>query len=243
MLAIIGGSGLNDFQKDCIVEEEVKTDYGIVRVKKMEHDTLPFLFLPRHGAGHKLPPHRINYRANVKALSILGATDVIATQAIGGIGEDCGPGNFIVPDQVIDYTWGRDSTFYDNFDEGIEHIDFTYPFSDHLRDLLIASAKHRGVGLVESGCYACTQGPRLETAAEVRKYQRDGSNVVGMTVMPEAALARELQLNYASLCFSVNWAAGLHGLVSLEEIMDTMHQCSADLQAILNFALESYKKA
>ncbi len=168
----------------------------------------PVLFLPRHGPGHVLAPHRVNYRANVWALRESGATDIVAVAAVGGMAPDVGPGAIAVPEQIIDYTYGREHTYCDGSDRQVTHIDFTRPYSDELREQLLAAAQSAGVAAVSGGVYGATQGPRLETAAEIARMQRDGATLVGMTGMPEAALARELSLRYAHLCVVSNWAAG-----------------------------------
>jgi 5'-deoxy-5'-methylthioadenosine phosphorylase len=182
-------------------------------------------FLPRHGEGHKLVPHKINYRANIWALKELNVTEIIAVNAVGGIHEKLGPSCFAVPDQIIDYTWGREGTYFENNLEAVTHIDFTYPFDESLRRRLISSVceikaqAKPDFGFLDLGVYGCTQGPRLETAAEIRKLQQDGCDLVGMTAMPEAALARELNIAYAMLALSVNWGAGLSaGEISMDEI-------------------------
>lgn len=240
MIGIIGGSAFNDFARLEASFETQKTAYGDVQYKRGQLSGQDIIFVPRHSPGHKLPPHKINYRANVKALQLLGVSDVIATQAIGGIDKACKPAAFIVPDQIIDYTWGRESTYFDDFEASMEHIDFTFPFDESLRKKLIASLNALSFDTVSVGTYACTQGPRLETAAEIERYQRDGATIVGMTVMPEAALAKELGLNYASLCFCVNWAAGIQGVVSMEEIMATMNECSKGLLEIIEHLIAEY---
>jgi 5'-deoxy-5'-methylthioadenosine phosphorylase len=182
-------------------------------------------FLPRHGEGHKLVPHKINYRANIWALKELNVTEIIAVNAVGGIHEKLGPSCFAVPDQIIDYTWGRQGTYFEDNLEAVTHIDFTYPFDEPLRRRLISSVceikaqAKPDFGFLDLGVYGCTQGPRLETAAEIRKLQQDGCDLVGMTAMPEAALARELNIAYAMLALSVNWGAGLSaGEISMDEI-------------------------
>jgi len=226
MLAIIGGSGLNQFPELEIVDEKkIHTPYGdcsapltIARL----HDQ-HVVFLPRHGQGHKLPPHQINYRANMWALKDVGVTHVLAVNAVGGIHPEMGPGKFVVPHQIIDYTYGREQSYNFLTDSYINHIDFTHPYSQFMRQQLIASLLAANLPFREQGVYGCTQGPRLETAAEIVRLQRDGCDLVGMTAMPEAALARELALEYAALCLVVNWAAGVAGEdLSMDEILKTL---------------------
>ncbi len=166
------------------------------------------IVLPRHGEDHAVPPHRINYRANIRALSDAGVEGVAAIATVGGIRDGWGPGTLIVPDQIIDYTSDRPQTFFDGESGGAQHIDFTWPFSAELRRRLLRAARATGVAVQDGGCYGCANGPRLETAAEVARMKRDGCDVVGQTAMPEAALARELDLPYAAINIVVNHAAG-----------------------------------
>ena len=226
MLAIIGGSGLNQFPElEIISEQQIHTPFGDCSapliIAKVQNRQL--VFLARHGQGHRLPPHQINYRANLWALKEVGVTRVLAVNAVGGIHSKMGPGTFVVPHQIIDYTYGREQSYNFLTDGYINHIDFTHPYSQAMRQQLIASLSAMNLPFQDFGVYACTQGPRLETAAEILRLQRDGCDLVGMTAMPEAALARELGLEYAALCLVVNWAAGLAGEeLSLEEIMKTL---------------------
>lgn len=233
-VAVIGGTGLSQLAgMDVLAEHRLETPFGMTSSPVLEGryaDCLVY-FLPRHGADHGIAPHKINYRANIWALMQLGIEQVVAINAVGGIHPDAGPEAIILPDQIVDYSYGRDHTFFDgcpelkgrslgdlHFDD-VHHIDFTYPYSDELRQQLLQAGVDAKLTLVSQGVYGCTQGPRLETAAEVRRCQRDGCDVVGMTGMPEAALARELQLEYASVCLSVNWGAGLtEELISLDDI-------------------------
>lgn len=166
------------------------------------------IVLPRHGEDHAVPPHRINYRANIRALSDAGVEGVAAIAMVGGIRDDWGPGTLVVPDQIIDYTSDRPQTFFDGESGAVRHIDFTWPFSATLRQRLLRAARASGVAMHDGGCYGCTNGPRLESAAEITRMKRDGCDVVGQTAMPEAALARELDLPYAAINIVVNHAAG-----------------------------------
>ncbi len=170
-----------------------------------------FLWLPRHGDGHTIPPHAINYRANLYALRQAGATAVIGINTVGIISDCVLPGQVLLPDQLIDYTWGREQTYFDGSDGRVRHIEFDPPFSTRLRAALLDAAHRVGVACADGGVYAVAQGPRLETAAEIDRFERDGADVVGMTAMPEAVLAAELELDYASLCLAVNPAAGRGG--------------------------------
>ncbi|MFO1342663.1 MAG: S-methyl-5'-thioinosine phosphorylase [Burkholderiales bacterium] len=211
MLAVIGGSGLAGLGRMNVVRRQiVRTPYGDPSGPLVvgEIGGAPVLFLPRHGPGHVLAPHRVNYRANIWALRESGVTDIVAVAAVGGIAANVGPGVIAVPDQIIDYTYGREHTYCDGSDRQVTHVDFTRPYSDELRDQVLSAAEGASVAVVAGGVYGATQGPRLETAAEIVRMQRDGATLVGMTGMPEAALARELSLRYAHLCAASNWAAG-----------------------------------
>lgn len=221
-LAIIGGTGLNKIPNLEITHREVcHTPYGepSAALTYGRIDGCEVIFLPRHGATHTIPPHRVNYRANLWALKHLGIGTVIGVAAVGGITQEMIPGKIVVPDQIIDYTFGRDHTIYEKDLQHVTHIDFTYPYCEPLRQRLIDAAKASEVDFVSSGIYGATQGPRLETAAEVRRMEQDGCDVVGMTGMPEAALAREFELCYACCSVVSNWAAGKQeALISMKEI-------------------------
>jgi len=227
--AIIGGSGLDQLEALRVsARRQVMTPWGAPSAPLCEGQFAgsPVVFLPRHGEQHTLPPHRINYRANIAALRDAGVTDILAVTAVGGIGPEAGPGAMVVPDQIVDYTYGREHTFYDGMGATLDHVDFTQPYTEALRQLLLAGAVRAGHAAVNGGVYGATQGPRLESAAEIARMARDGCTLVGMTGMPEAALAREAGLGYATLSLSVNWAAGVGGgeTVSLEEIMGHLRE-------------------
>lgn len=211
VLAVIGGSGLKELDGFGLLgERPVETPYGEVSAPLMEFETGfgSLYFLARHGRQSHLPPHAVNYRANVRALADVGVTDIVTVNIVGGISTDLPPGAWVIPDQVIDYTWGRDHTYYEGGSGGVEHIDFEAPFNTPLAERLQQAAQRVGVSVQRGATYGCTQGPRLETAAEIERMSRDGCDIVGMTAMPEAALARELGIRYAALCLVVNWAAG-----------------------------------
>ncbi|MCE2969842.1 MAG: S-methyl-5'-thioinosine phosphorylase [Burkholderiales bacterium] len=211
MYAIIGGSGLaqlsalTDFRRQAVATAYGEPSAPLVFGKLGGHE---LVFLARHGAGHHLPPHRINYRANIDALRQAGVHGILALATVGGITARFGPGTLAVPEQLIDYTHGRAATFYDGGDAPVVHVDFTQPYTPALRARLLAAAQTCGEAIVDGGVYACAQGPRLETAAEIERFARDGADLVGMTGMPEAALAREAGLPYATLAVVVNHAAG-----------------------------------
>jgi 5'-methylthioadenosine phosphorylase len=210
MLAIIGGTGLTQLANlDVSRRQVVRTPYGepsgpltfgAIR-------GVPVIFLARHGYGHTIPPHQVNYRANLWALKEQGAAEVVSVVSVGGIRKDLGPGKIVVPSQIVDYTWGRMSTFFED-EAPVKHIDFTEPFTAELRTRLLAAARTSGEAAVDGAVYAVTQGPRLETAAEIDRLEREGADLVGMTGMPEATLAREIELAYAAIAVVVNHAAG-----------------------------------
>jgi 5'-deoxy-5'-methylthioadenosine phosphorylase len=229
MLAIIGGSGLYGLGDDFKLSAQVPrgTPYGDTSAEILlgRWQDFPLAFLPRHGTGHKVPPHRINYRANIWALQQQGVSRIVSVNAVGGISTEMAPLTLAVPDQIVDYTSGRAQTYFDGDDGRIRHIDFSWPYDSRLRTIIIEAGEQQGLGLVNSGTYGCSNGPRLETAAEIVRLQNDGCSMVGMTGMPEAALARELELEYACLALVVNWAAGIRQqTISMEEIVANMEQ-------------------
>ncbi|MCZ7564220.1 MAG: S-methyl-5'-thioinosine phosphorylase [Burkholderiales bacterium] len=211
MLAVIGGSGLGQFAGlEAVRRMAMPTPYGepsaeltlgAIRGRRT-------LFLARHGDRHTIPPHEVNYRANLWALREAGADCVVAVAAVGGVRAELGPGTLLVPHQIIDYTWGRRSTYFEGGGAPVTHVDFTHPYSEPLRRRLLEAGRAASEQLLDGGVYAATQGPRLETAAEIDRLERDGADVVGMTGMPEAVLARELELAYAAIAVVVNHAAG-----------------------------------
>jgi len=211
LVAIIGGSGLSQLGNMEVTQRRVaRTPYGepsgpltFGRIKGRE-----VMFLARHGYGHTIAPHEVNYRANLWALKHAGADSVVSVASVGGIRSDITPGMLVLPDQVIDYTWGRSSTYFEGAGVPVNHIDFTEPYSVQLRRRILAAAKACGEKILDGGVYAATQGPRLETAAEIDRMERDGATLVGMTGMPEAALAREISLDYAAITVVANYAAG-----------------------------------
>ena len=221
-VAIIGGTGLTSLDTLNITHRETQsTPYGDPSSPMIhgEWGGRTVIFLARHGQHHTLPPHRINYRANLWALHRIGVRQVIAVAAVGGIRDDMAPGALAFPDQIVDYTWGRHCTFFEDNLSHVTHIDFTEPYCPELRARLIEAARALGLDARESCTYAAAQGPRLETAAEIRRMERDGCDIVGMTGMPEAALARELGLRYATCAVVANRAAGkVPGEITMAEI-------------------------
>jgi 5'-methylthioinosine phosphorylase len=211
-LGVIGGTGIDQWEGvDIVREHALDTPFGApsrpVQEGQLHGETV--FFLQRHGSPKAIPPHAINYRANIWALNALGVTDVIAVNAVGGISPNARAGVLVIPHQLIDYTWGRQHTFDMGESGSLQHIDFTWPFYPLLRARLCDAVDELQRECVTEGVYGVTQGPRLESAAEIRRMGNDGCTVVGMTAMPEAALAAELGLHYASLCIVVNAAAGL----------------------------------
>ena len=227
-LAIIGGTGLTQIQDLRITgQERVTTPFGEPSAPYLigELDGKQLVFLARHGNPHRLPPHKINYRANIWGLKQLGATDIIGVAAVGGIGPDMAPAHIAIPDQLIDYSYGREHTFFADDLEQVTHIDFTEPYTLALRERILRAAQQAQIKVSAAGTYGCTQGPRLETVAEIKRMANDGCDLVGMTGMPEAALARELGLNYANISVVANWAAGVvPGEITMAEIEKNLHE-------------------
>ncbi|QEI06259.1 S-methyl-5'-thioinosine phosphorylase [Pigmentiphaga aceris] len=239
MYAIIGGSGLYQLAGfQATRRQVVRTPYGepsgaLTFGRIGDGDEL--VFLARHGYGHTQAPHRINYRANLWALNEVGVEKILSVATVGGVSPDCGPGQLVVPDQIIDYTYGRANTFFDGGDQPVVHVDMTLPYSEVVRQELLQAAKSV-VAIRDGGVYGCTQGPRLETTAEIRRLARDGVDIVGMTGMPEAALARELDLHYAALCVVTNHSAGVGSSlteISLDDIRVTLDHTMQSVHRIL----------
>jgi len=239
-LAVIGGTGVYKLAELEGVESHLpQTRYGLpsgpVRVGTLAGKRVAFL--ARHGEGHSVPPHRINYRANMAALQMLGATRVLALNTVGGITPDCGPRALVCPDQLIDYTWGRVSTICEEDGSDVLHVDFGDPYTATLRAQVLDAARRAGVAVVEGGCYGATQGPRLETKAEIARMRRDGCDLVGMTGMPEAGLARELGLDYACLGIVANWAAGAgpepDEVITLDDVLANVDAATAGVSRVL----------
>ena len=243
MLAIIGGTGLTQLANlDVSRRQVVRTPYGepsgpltfgAIR-------GVPVIFLARHGYGHTIPPHQVNYRANVWALREQGAREIVSVVSVGSIRSDLGPGRIVVPHQIVDYTWGRMSTFFED-EAPVKHIDFTEPYTAELRGRVLAAASRCGEAAADGAVYATTQGPRLETAAEIDRLERDGADIVGMTGMPEATLAREIELDYAAIAVVVNHAAGRGAsargvpLDQIEEILkDAMRRVRGIIESLVS---------
>lgn len=245
MLAIIGGTGLTQLENLKITHRQVmRTPFGEPS-GPMTFGTInqhEVMFLARHGYGHTIPPHMVNYRANLWALRDQGAQRIVSITSVGGIRDDLAPGTVVVPDQLIDYTYGRDFTYFDGKDRPVTHIDFTQPYNEPLRQLILAAAKQAKVRCLDGGVHAVTQGPRLETAAEIDRLERDGADMVGMTGMPEAALAKELGVAYATIAVVVNQAAGRgdsREAIPLETIGPVVAAAMEKVKDILEFAVVS----
>ena len=239
MLAVIGGSGLSQLANlDVSHREVLRTPYGEPSgaVTFGQICGRPVAFLARHGYGHTIPPHEVNYRANIWALSKRGALGIISVASVGSIRADLKPGDVVIPHQIIDYTWGRKSTFHEGQDCSVTHIDFTEPYDRLLRQRLLKAAAEAGIAVSDSAVYAATQGPRLETAAEINRLERDGVDVVGMTGMPEAALARELGVPYAAISVVANYAAGRVGSrdgICFDSIQNVLHESMGHVRTII----------
>jgi len=233
-LGLIGGTGLDQWGK-AVRSHAINSVYGTPSANLAEFHVgdLQVFFLPRHGDQHEIPPHAVNYQANIDAFRQLQVDGIVAVNAVGGISKNNQPGSLVVPDQLIDYTWGRESTYI--LDAiGLAHAEFAQPFAGNIRAGLMNAAFVSGVEVADGGCIGVTQGPRLETAAEVRRLKQDGCDVVGMTSMPEAVLAREAGLDYASLCVNANWAAGLEpDPVTMDAIVATLDSAMVKVRSLL----------
>lgn len=245
MLGIIGGTGLTKLSTLEITRRQiVRTPYGdpsgaLTFGKLNGRDVV---FLARHGYGHTIPPHAVNYRANIWALHSQEVDRVVSVASVGGIRADCPPGTLALPHQVIDYTWGRQHTFFEGPDQPVTHVDFTHPYCEKLRDRLRKAAAAAGQAIVNDGVYAATQGPRLESAAEIDRLERDGADMVGMTGMPEAGLAREIGLRYAVVAVVVNYAAGRgesREAIHLEQINAVLQTAMVKVRTLLEKLVES----
>lgn len=246
-IAIIGGTGLTELKDFEItqVHENYQTDLGSVSSTITEGvwHGVSVLFLARHGHPHTIPPHKINYRANILALYQLGVTKIIAVNAVGGIHPNMDSGHIAVPNQIVDYTHGREATFFDGQFKPLDHIDFTFPYTESLRELIVnayeevdfSEVRKSDCGFSGYGVYGATQGPRLETIAEIDRMEKDGCDLVGMTGMPEAALARELEIDYAAICLVVNPAAGRSDdLITMEDIRRVLDQGIGVIKLLLS---------
>ncbi|OOG27684.1 methylthioadenosine phosphorylase [Thioalkalivibrio denitrificans] len=243
ILAIIGGTGLTSLKGLEISRREVMhTPYGEPS-GPLTHGILAgreVVFLARHGYSHTIPPHQVNYRANVWALKHAGVSAVVAVAAVGGITAEMRPRRLVFPNQIIDYTWSRAHTFFNKDLTHVVHVDFTEPYDADLRRKLIEAARTIKIDAVEQGTYGATQGPRLETAAEIDRLERDGCDLVGMTGMPEAVLARELELPYATCAVVANWAAGRgEGVITMDEVRENLDAAMANVRRVLEATIKA----
>lgn len=243
-IGIIGGTGITHLTEfDVRRRRVVATPFGEPSAPVMigHLGGREALLITRHGSGHTIPPHLVNYRANLWALKSLGARQVVAISSVGGIADEFAPGELAAPDQIIDYTWGRPGTIHERLDEPVVHTEFTEPYSAPVRSLILAAGDRAGVRVRDGGIYGATQGPRLETAAEIERMRRDGCDMVGMTGMPEAIIARELDLEYAACALVINWAAGrgegdIHGQIEVY-----VAKCMEKVRTILTVLQETVR--
>jgi len=236
-LAIIGGTGLTQLADFKIIKHDsLTTPYGSPSADFItgELNGRDVVFLARHGNPHSIPPHKINYCANIWGLKQLGVHNIIAVAAVGGITPEMSPAHIAIPDQIIDYSYGRKHTFFEDDNDPVTHIDFSFPYDQTLRSHLILAAKQVGIAISPIATYGCTQGPRLESAAEIKRMEQDGCDLVGMTGMPEAALAKELGISYATISVIANWAAGkTEGEITMAEIEQNLHKGMANAAELL----------
>lgn len=239
MLGIIGGTGLTELANLNISKRLiVRTPYGEPSQPLVfgEINGKEVVFLARHGGGHTIPPHAVNYRANVWALHSVGVCHLLSVATVGGITRNLIPGDIVLPNQILDYTYGRNNTYHDGIELPVRHIDFTHPYSPTMRAQCLLAAQRVNASIVDGGVYACVQGPRLETAAEIDRYERDGATLVGMTGMPEAVLARELGVEYAAICPVANFAAGRGDsayAIQFEQVMPLLQQTMDKVRLII----------
>lgn len=250
MYAIIGGSGVYD--PDMLSQQEermVETPFGTVEVTVGTYKDAEVAFLPRHGGGHSQPPHLINYRANMWALHELGVERIISTSAVGSLNEDVTPGSYVVLSDFIDFTKRRPTTFYEGPsslvpEKDVVHIDVTRPYCPQLRSVAYDSGAKCGMQMIDGGTYVCTEGPRFETAAEIRMYSILGGDVIGMTNVPEVVLARELEICYASIAMVTNFAAGISGeKLTHAEVLDIMGKNKKNIQRFFKVVIPSIPKS
>jgi len=246
MFGIIGGTGLTQLEGLEIIRRQiVRTPYGdasqpLIFGKLAGVDVV---FLARHGGGHTIPPHAINYRANIWALHSVGVKSLLAVAAVGGIAKTLEPGDIVLPHQIIDYTNGRDNSYYDGVARPVMHVDFTHPYAEKLREACKKAASNINQSIHDGGVYACAQGPRLETAAEIDRYERDGASIIGMTGMPEAVLARELEIAYAAVCPIANAAAGRGDSaqgIQYELMMNKLKVTMGHVRALITETVKAY---
>lgn len=231
LIGIIGGSGVYEIthKADSCTEKIIRTDYGDVEVSILEIFGKKVAFIPRHAAGHSIPPHKINFRANIDALKNVGVTKIIATNSVGSMNENMPPGSFVIPDDFLDFSQDRVKTFYE---DKVVHIDVTEAYCPSLRDVLAESGD-----VILGGTYVCTEGPRFETPAEIKMFKMLGGDLVGMTGVPEVTLAREREICYNSICIVSNYASGISpDELTIDEVFEMVAKKEHELlELIYNF--------
>lgn len=239
-LAVIGGTGVyNAAMLDSVARIDLETPYGSVSCQSGVLSGRQVVFIPRHGSKHSIPPHLINYRANIWALKKLGVQKIIATTAVGSLNPRMKPGDFVFADQFLDFTKTRVSTFFEGGDRGVVHVDMTHPYCTELRRKIAGFAKEINLSAHEAGCYVCTEGPRFETPAEIKAYSSLGGDVVGMTGVPEVVLAREAEICYITVSMVTNFAAGISATcLTHQEVLDTMQQSSDNIRLLISKMIE-----
>lgn len=239
-VAIIGGTGVYDPNiLNNVYQEEIPTPYGVVKFRVGEFAGEKVAFIPRHGSSHAIPPHLINYRANIWAMKKVGVQSIIATTAVGSLNLTMKPGDFVLVDQFLDFTKNRINTFFDGGTRGVVHVDLTDPYCPVLRDKLSKAAKKANISIHQGGTYVCTEGPRFETPAEIKMFQNMGGDLVGMTNVPEAVLAREAEMCYATVSMVTNFGAGISASpLTHSEVVDTMGANSENIKKLIMAAIE-----
>lgn len=239
-IAIIGGTGVYDAKVlDQAQEQRIETPYGTVLLQTGRYKGREIAFLARHGAGHSIPPHLVNYRANIWALKKSGVRHIIATTAVGALNPALHPGDFVVLNQFLDFTKNRPGTFFTGGEHGVVHVDMTAPYCPNMRQALIAAARLVNLPVHDGGVYVCTEGPRFETPAEIKMYALLGGDVVGMTGVPEVVLAREAEMCYGGVSMITNFAAGIaKQQLTHQEVLAMMRQNRENLQKIISMAIE-----
>jgi 5'-methylthioadenosine phosphorylase len=240
-LAVIGGTGVYKAEMLANIEDiSVNTAYGRVDLMVGDCQDRRIAFLTRHGKGHSVPPHKINYQANIMALKKLGVKKIIATAAVGSLNAQMKPMDFVLPDQFLDFTKVRKTTFFEGEGTGVVHLDVTEPYCPTIRQHIEREAKDLGLSIHNGGCYVCTEGPRFETPAEIRMFKQLGGDLAGMTSVPEVLLAREAGMCYATICMVTNYAAGISGQpLSHQEVLDAMAQLSDNIAGLIMKSLQT----
>ncbi len=243
VIGIIGGTGVYDSKMlENSKEERIDTFYGPVKYTKGTYQNHEVIFMPRHGKGHSIPPHLINYRANILGLKRLGVETVISTTAVGSLNPNMKPGDFVILDQFIDFTKNRQTTFFDGGPNGVVHTDMTHPYCPTLQKYIKKAGNELGFTVHENGVYVCTEGPRFETPAEIKMFAQWGGDVVGMTNVPEVCLAREAEICYASISIVTNFAAGISETeLTHQEVVEEMERSAVNIQTLIKKVLDIYQ--